>query len=312
MRTLLIAAALAASPHASLAAAPAPIHYRTAKVDGIDLFYREAGPKDAPVLVLLHGRQTSSHMFRELIPLLATRYRVIAPDLPGFGQSGAPPPAQFAYTFDHLGAVVRDLLRDLHVGSYGLVMHDWGVPLGFRLAVAAPKQVRLLVVQNGVICEDPDRGPVWLDPYWETRDAAAETRLRNSYRLATTIKYHQIGAASPDRVSPDGALLDQYYLDQPGRKDIQAELMYDFGRSNRALQPQWRRYLAQYRPPLLVLWGKDSPVYSPGYADCYTKADPNAAVHFYKGGHFLLDEYAEDAARRILAVRPRAEPPRRR
>jgi pimeloyl-ACP methyl ester carboxylesterase len=176
------------------------------------------------------------------------------------------------------------------------------VPLGFRLASAAPEQISILVVQNGEICDDPNRETVWLDSYWEKRDPAAETRLRNSYRLQTTIKYHQMGASDSTAVSPDTWILDQYYLDQPDRKDIQAELMYDFGR-NKAHHAEWQRYLTQHRPPLLVLWGKDSPVYSPFHAECYRKANPAVLVHFYAGGHFVLDEYAQDAAKRILDLK---------
>jgi pimeloyl-ACP methyl ester carboxylesterase len=152
-----------------------------------------------------------------------------------------------------------------------------------------------------VICEDAKRERVWLDPYWEKRDPAAETRLRNSYRLQTTIKYHQIGASDVADIAPDTWSLDQYYLDLPGRKDIQAELMFNFGREH-ARYDEWQAYLKRHRPPLLVLWGRDSPVYSEFHAYCYKTADPAADIHFYKGGHFLIDEHAEDAAKRILAL----------
>ena len=280
-----------------------PVRYRTAAVDGLTIAYREAGPADGPVLVLLHGRQTASHMFQALIPPLAEHYHVIAPDMPGFGQSSAPAPSEFAYNFDHLAEVTRAFLKDRGVDRFGLVMHDWGVSVGFRLAAAAPRSISLLVVQNGVICDDPKRERVWLDPYWETRDPAAEARLRNSYRLQTTIKYHQIGARDAANIAPDAWALDQYYLDLPGRKDIQAELMFQVGREH-SHYGEWQAYLKRYRPPLIVLWGRDSPVYSEFHANCYKTADPAADIHFYNGGHFLFDEHAEDAAKRILALAP--------
>jgi pimeloyl-ACP methyl ester carboxylesterase len=279
------------------------VRNRSIQVEGVNLFYREAGPADAPVLLLLHGRQTSSHMYRNLIPLLAARYRVIAPDLPGFGQSDTPDSGAFTYSFDHFAAITRELLERLAVRRFGLVMQDFGVPVGFRLAVAAPERIDLIVVQNGVICEPVNRQPVWLDAFWANRDPAAEQRLRNSYRLATTIRYYQAGAHDLQRISPDAWILSQYYLDQPGRHDAQVELMHDFA-SNFARYPAWQEYLRRYRPRTLVLWGRNSPIYSPEQAECFRQANPHAVLRFYDGGHFLLEEYGETAAAEILSLRP--------
>lgn len=305
-RTFALAALMAISVPA---AATPETRYRVVKVENVDIFYREAGPPEGPVLLLLHGRQTSSHMYRELIPLLARRYRVIAPDLPAFGQSGTPAAKEFAYTFDHLATVAAALLKNLGIDRYGLVMQDYGVGIGFRIAAAAPERVSLLVVQNGEICEPPKREPLWLDAFWEKRDPVAEQRLRNSYRLGTTVKYYRVGAEQPERVSPDAWTLSQYYLDQPGRHDAQVELMHDFP-SNVALYPAWQTYMRRHRPPTLILWGKDSPIYSVERAACYSDANPRAVVRLYSGGHFMLEEHAADAAAEILKLEP-ASPPAR-
>ncbi len=301
MMATAVAALLGAS--SCSAAARTTVHYRTVTVDGLQIFYREAGKPGAPTLILLHGRETSSREFERIIPLLGGKYHVIAPDLPGFGESSAPAPAQFAYTFDHLTQVTRDLLVVLGISRYGLLMHDWGVSVGFRLAAADPAKVTILAVQNGVICKDPSKPKVWLDPFWERRDAAAEARLRNSYEVTTRIKYHKLGAVDPEAIPPEAWIVDQYHLDQPGRKDIQVELMYAFGHED-ARYAEWRSYLRAHRPPLLILWGKDSPVYSPDDADCYKHADPAAQVHMFSGGHFLLDERSPEAARLVLALDP--------
>ena len=304
MLIFIATAALSTALGSPTPAAPSPaVHYRTASVDGLQIFYREAGNRNSPVLVLLHGRETSSHEFRDIIPLLAEKYHVVAPDLPGFGESSAPAAAQFVYSFDHLGAVTADFLKSLKIDRYGLIMHDWGVFVGFRLATRAPEKISMLVVQNGIICEQPNKPRVWLDDFWERRDTAAEARLRNSYRVATRIKYHKVGAANPDGIAPESWIADQYHLDQPGRQDIQVELTYDFGHQN-AHFAEWQAYLRDRRPPLLVLWGKDSPVYSPSDVDCFKKADPAAQVHMFSGGHFVLDERYSEAARLVLALDP--------
>jgi pimeloyl-ACP methyl ester carboxylesterase len=297
-----ILAALLLSTSAAAKAEPTTISYHSAKVEGVEIFYREAGAHGAPVLLLLHGRQTSSHMFRDLIPIIAKRYHVIAPDLPGFGQSGTPPLSEFAYTFDHLASVAEGLLKALSIENYGLVMQDYGVAVGFRMASAAPERINSLVIQNGEICEAKEKQQLWLSPFWEKRDPAAEQRLRNSYRLATTIKYYQLGAAKPETISPDAWALSQYYLDQPGRHDAQVELMHDFP-SNVARYPAWQDYLRKHKPPTLVLWGKDSPIYSVERIQCYREANPDAVVRIYSGGHFLLEEHAAAAGAEILKLK---------
>ena len=283
-------------------AAPPAVRYHTIKVEGVDMFYREAGSQQSHVILLLHGRQTSSHMFRDLIPLLSVRYRVIAPDLPSFGQSGTPSTTEFAYTFDHLAFMVAEFLKQLGIERYSLMMQDFGVPIGFRVASGAPERVERLIIQNGVICDEQNRKAGWLEPFWANRDAATEKRLRKSYELKTTIKYYQIGASKLDAIAPDAWVLSQYYLDQPGRHDAQVELMHDFA-SNRTHFVDWQTYLRKYQPPTLVLWGKDSPIYSVEHAECYCQANPATIIRVFNGGHFLLEEYFAEAASEIFKLR---------
>ncbi len=289
--------------------AEAVVGSRVLTIDGADVFVREAGSPAAPALVLLHGNPSSSHMFRGIIPVLARRFHVIAPDYPGFGYSSAPPKEKFAYTFDHYAAVVRAVMDKLGVDRFGLVMQDYGVPVGFRLAVATPQKILFLVVQNGQICPPLHDEPSWLDPFWDHRDAAAETRLRNSYVLRATKLYYTLGAHDPGALSPDAWTVDQFSMDQPGSKDARTEITYDYP-SNVRSWPRWQQYLRDSQPPTLVLWGKNDPLFTVDQSECYAKNNPrNTVAKYFDGGHFMLEEHGDEAAQDILDFAARLKLP---
>ena len=280
-----------AKPEHDAAAAIPVTHYRTATVDGIKIFYREAGPKDAPVVVLLHGFPTSSHMFRNLIPALADRYHVIAPDYPGFGFSDAPPVKEFAYNFDHLAEVVDGFLVQLGIEKYSIYIQDYGSPIGFRLAVAHPERIQAIISQNGNAYDD-GLSSFWaenLKPFWENRDAASEAKIRQMLTLDVTKYQYLAGARDPEHISPDGYTLDQLLLDRPGNAGIQVELFYDY-RVNLSRYSEWHEYLRTAQPPLLAVWGKNDPIFLPAGAEAFLRDDPKAEVHFLDTGHFALEE----------------------
>jgi pimeloyl-ACP methyl ester carboxylesterase len=283
-----------APPSQDAAATPLPsvrVAYRTTTVDGLRIFYREAGPKNAPAIVLLHGFPASSHMFRDLIPLLADSYRVIAPDYPGFGFSDAPPVEEFTYNFDHLAEVVDRFLAQLGIEKYSIYIQDYGSPIGFRLATAHPERIQAIISQNGNAYDD-GLSSFWaenLKPFWENRDAASEAKIRQMLSLDVTKYQYLAGARNPEHISPDGYTLDQLLLDRPGNADIQVELFYDY-RVNLSRYPEWHEYLRTAQPPLLAVWGKNDPIFLPAGADAFLRDDPKAEVHFLDTGHFALEE----------------------
>ena len=279
----------------------ARIAYRTAKVDGLNVFYREAGPKNAPAIVLLHGFPASSHMFRDLIPLLAARYRVIAPDYPGFGFSDAPPVKEFTYNFDHLAEVVDRFLVQVGIDKYSIYIQDYGAPIGFRLAVAHPERIQAIISQNGNAYDD-GLSSFWaenLKPFWENRDAASEAKIRQMLTLDVTKYQYLAGARDAEHISPDGYTLDQLLLDRPGNADIQVELFYDY-RKNLTLYPEWHEYLRTAQPPLLAVWGKNDPIFLPAGAEAFLHDDPRAEVHLLDTGHFALEEESGQIAAYIV------------
>jgi pimeloyl-ACP methyl ester carboxylesterase len=285
---------------AACAAERAALRYRSLHIENVDVFVREAGAPSAPAILLLHGNPSSSHMFRDVIPDLARRFHVIAPDYPGFGYSSAPPPRHFKYTFDHYATIVREVLAKLGVHRFGLVMQDYGVPVGFRLAAGAPGEVSFLVVQNGQICHAVYEAKTWLDPFWERRDPAAEARLRRSYVLKATKLYYSLGAHDTSRISPDAWTIDQFQMDQPGSKDARTEITYDYP-SNFRRYAAWQAYLRKYRPPTLVIWGKGDPLFTVDQSRCYAANNPrNSTTKYFEGGHFMLEEHAHEAALDIL------------
>jgi len=276
------------------------MRYRTAEVDGIEIFYREAGPADAPVVLLLHGFPTSSHMFRDLIPRLAPHYRVIAPDYPGYGFSSAPPTTDFGYTFDNLADVIDRFTQALGLDSYALYMQDFGGPIGFRLAVRYPGRVLALVVQNANAYEE-GLSPAMdaARPAWECRTPETEAMLRGFLTLETTRFQYLHGARDPSLVSPDAWLHAQAGLDRPGNDEIQLAYLHDYG-SNPRQYPEWQDYLRRYQPPTLVVWGRNDPFFTEAGAQAYRGDVAACELHLFETGHFALEEEAPTIARLIL------------
>lgn len=272
------------------------ISYHSVQIDGLDVFYREAGPADAPTVLLLHGFPSSSRMWETLLPLLADRYHLIAPDYPGFGNSSALEPARFDYTFDHIAAVMNQLVARLGIDSYVLFMQDYGGPVGFRLALAHPERVRALIIQNAVAHEQG------LSPLWEARkkywaDPARELdRLKANFSSLEATRQRHLGTSPhPERYDPD-AWNDEYaFLTRPGQAEIQTTLFYDY-RTNVASYPNWQAWLRKTQPPTLVVWGRYDPSFTVAGATAYAGDVPAAEIHLLEAGHFALDEATDEIA----------------
>ena len=262
----------------------------------VDVFYREAGPRDAPVILLLHGFPTASHMFRDLIPLLSNRFRLIAPDLPGFGQTRTPPREAFDYTFDHLAEVIEGFVEALSLDRYALYVFDYGAPVGLRVAMRHPERISAIVSQNGNAYVEgfSDQWGPW-EAYW--REPSAENREACRLSLAPdTIRDWQYGTgANPALLSPDGYELDIAYMARPGAEDIQLDLILDY-RSNVALYPAFQSYFREHRPPLIAIWGRHDPAFGPAGAAAYQRDLPQAQVHLLDAGHFALETHAQEVA----------------
>jgi pimeloyl-ACP methyl ester carboxylesterase len=281
--------------------------YRTVNVDGLYVFYREAGPADAPTILLLHGFPSSSRMWQPLLDRLADAFHLVAPDYPGFGHSDAPGHTEFAYTFDHLAAVVGRFTEVLGLARYTLVMQDYGGPVGFRLAVAHPERLRALIAQNAVIHE-AGLGPLWDSrrAFWADRPAQ-ESALRASFFSFATTKQRHIGTSpNPENYDPDLWTDELAFLSQPGQYDIQSDLFYDY-RTNVTSYPEWQKWLREQRPPLQVLWGRYDPSFQVAEADAYRQDRPDAEIHVLDAGHFALDEQAQPIADLIRAFLQRQE-----
>lgn len=273
--------------------------HKTVNVEGIDVFYREAGPKDAPTLLLLHGFPTSSQMFRNLIPALADKYHVVAPDYPGFGNSSMPSVSEFDYTFDNLAHIIDGFTQKLGLNRYSLYVMDYGAPVGFRLAAAHPERVQALIVQNGNAYVEGLKG-FW-DPfraYWNDRTDANAKPLKGFLNLAATKWQYTHGTRNPELISPDIWTTDQYFQDRPGNKAIQLQLFYDYG-SNPALYPEWQAYFRTHQPPTLVVWGKNDVIFPADGAHPYKRDLKNLEFHLLDTGHFALEEDGDEIARHI-------------
>jgi pimeloyl-ACP methyl ester carboxylesterase len=275
------------------------VKYRTANVDGLKIFYREAGAPESPKLLLLHGFPSSGHMFRDLIPLLADRFHVIAPDLPGFGQSDMPERAVFNYTFDNVARVIDRFTEILALNKFAIYVFDYGAPTGLRIAAQHPERVTAIISQNGNAYEEglsdgwnPIRA-YWKDPSQENREA-----LRTLLAPATTVWQYTHGVPDAASVSPDGYSLDSYYLARHGADEIQLDLFADY-KSNVALYPAFQKYFRTHKPKLLAVWGKNDPFFLPAGAEAFKRDIPNANVRFFDTGHFALETHAQEIAAAI-------------
>jgi pimeloyl-ACP methyl ester carboxylesterase len=281
------------------------IAYRMADVDGLSVFYREAGAADAPTLLLLHGFPSSSHMFRDLIPLLADKFHLVAPDLPSFGKSDMPKPDAFDYTFDHLADVIDRFTEVLGLDRFAIYVFDYGAPVGFRIAARHPDRITAIISQNGNAYEDGlSDGWAPVQAYWKDPSPANREAVRSMVQPETTIWQYTHGVPDVTMVSPDGYGLDNFYLARPGADEIQLDLLLNYA-SNVALYPAWQEYFRTSQPPLLAVWGSNDPFFIPPGAEAFKRDIPGAEVRFVPTGHFALETHAAEIASAIIDfVRP--------
>lgn len=270
------------------------IHYRYQQAGDVNVFYREAGDPASPVLLLLHGFAGSSFMFRDLIPQLADRYHVIAPDLPAFGFTEAPARGEYAYTFAQLAETIGRFTEELHLNRYALLVHDYGAPVGWRLALAHPQRVTAIISQNGNAYEE-GLGEAWapIQQYW--RDPTVENRnALSEFPTPAAIKWQYLeGVSDQSLISPDGYSLEGMQVLRPGNAEIQLDLLLDYA-SNVEMYPQFQDYFRQYQPPLLAVWGKNDPFFMPAGAEAWKRDLPDAEIRFYDTGHFALETHAKE------------------
>jgi pimeloyl-ACP methyl ester carboxylesterase len=289
----------AAQKRAAGPTAGAPsVAYRTVKIDGLDISYREAGRKDAPAILLLHGFPTSSHMYRSLIPRLADEFRLVAPDYPGFGASSMPPRDQFDYTFDNLAGVIEKFTEKIGLKKYALYVQDYGAPVGFRLAVKHPDRVTAIVVQNGNAYDEGIDNDFWkpIKAYWRApHNKEKREALRPFTKLEATKWQYTHGARDAASISPDNWFHDQYLLDRPGNAEIQLDLFLSYG-SNPPLYPKWQEYFRKHQPPTLIVWGKNDQIFPPAGAEPYKRDLKTIEYHLLDTGHFALEEDGDKIA----------------
>jgi pimeloyl-ACP methyl ester carboxylesterase len=280
------------------------IKYRSENVDGLKVFYREAGRADAPVLLLLHGFPSASHMFRGLIPLLADRFHIIAPDLPGFGQSEMPARSKFSYTFDNIAGVIDRFTEVVGLKRFAIYVFDYGAPAGFRIAAKHPERITAIVSQNGNAYEE-GLSEAWnpVRAYWQDPSQANREALRAFLTPETTRWQYTHGVTDQTTVSPDGMSLDAFYLARPGADEVQLDLFGDY-KSNIALYPTFQAYFRTHKPPFLAVWGKNDPFFLPPGAKAFRRDIPSAVVRFFDTGHFALETHAAEIAAAIRDFLP--------
>ncbi|MGC0054722.1 alpha/beta fold hydrolase [Brucella pituitosa] len=285
--------------------------YKSRQVGEVNVFYREAGPADAPVILMLHGFPSASHMFRDLIPLLADHYRLIAPDLPGFGHTKAPPRGDFDYSFDRLADVIEGFTEALLLDRYALYIFDYGAPIGLRLATRHPERVSAIISQNGNAYVDgfSDQWGAW-ETYWREDSEANREACRASLSPETIRSWQYGTGADPELLSPDGYELDIAYMARPGAEEIQLDLIRDY-RNNVVLYPDFHSYFREHQPPLLAAWGRHDPAFIPAGAEAYKRDLPNAEVHLLDTGHFALETHVDEIAVFILDFLGRVLPCRK-
>ena len=278
------------------------VFYKTVQVNGLNIFYREAGPANGPVILLLHGVPTSSRMYQPMLESSLSRtYRLIAPDFPGFGHSSWPSPKEFSYTFDNLAQVMEDFAGALKLSRYSLFLHDYGGPVGLRMAVAHPEKIQAIIIQNAVSHEE-GLSPLWAArrAFWQDR-ASHEAAFRKSFLSLETTRNRHLGASPhPERIDPDTWTDEFYFLNQPGQADIQTDLFFDY-QNNLKAYPTWQKWLRDHQPSMLVLWGRYDPSFLVAGAEAYRKDVPGAEVHILDAGHFALDEQADEVIRLTAA-----------
>jgi len=297
--------------------------FKTQKIEGLDIFYREAGSKDKPTLLLLHGFPTSSHMFRNLIPKLSSKYHVIAPDYPGYGNSSMPSIKEFDYTFDNMASIVQKLLTKLSITKYSMYVMDYGAPIGFRIASANPESIESLIIQNGNAYDEGLDNDFWepIKEYWKDRSAVNKgldnnwwSNIKEAYKKpnmtndealrflltegATKWQYTN-GAKDVSSISPDSWSMDQKLLDRKGNNEIQLQMFYDYG-SNPALYPKWQEYFRKYQPATLIVWGDKDEIFPSAGAHPYKRDLKNLEFHLINTGHFVLEEEVDKTAKYML------------
>lgn len=273
--------------------------YRTVSIDGLDIFYREAGSRSNPTILLLHGFPTSSHMFRNLMPALADRFHLIALDYPGYGNSSMPSVNEFDYTFDHLAEIVEKFITAIDLKKYSLYVMDYGAPIGYRIAAKYPERVEALIVQNGNAYEEGLR-EFWepIKAYWQDRSPENADKLKYLVTLEATKWQYTNGVRNPEAISPDTWNMDQLFLDRPGNGEIQLALLYSYG-TNPPLYPQWQEYFRKYQPPTLIVWGKNDYIFPADGAYPYQRDLKDVELHLLDTGHFALEEDGDAIAAHI-------------